>query len=251
MRIGIRARIFCGAFALAVAAAPTQGTALTVFDPSNFSQNVRQVAESIKAFYQRNEQLIQQIMTAANTARAVQGLGNGNYLGAVSSVAGLAGVDDEYLGMLNNARSLALRSDQLMRLADSISSPAQAAQAADLAMTLTSNVVSDSAALLARLEPLAETNQRLALAMTSSEAAVGSTQALQAQTQVAAIEAQIQAQTYEIQRLRLANELARDQRQLLQEQLAQYRYQAETEALTRPLPKSNVPADWWKPKTMF
>ncbi|MEQ9153485.1 MAG: hypothetical protein RLO06_18550 [Parvibaculum sp.] len=239
------------AAALLIAAAPQPASALTVFDPSNFSQNVRQVAESIKAFYQRNEQLIQQIMTAANTARAVQGLSNGNYLGAVSSVAGLAGVDGEYLGMLNNARMLVLRSDQLMALADSIGSPAHAAQAAELAMTLTSNVISDSAALLARLEPMAATNQRLALAMTSSEVAVGSTQALQAQTQVAAVEAQLQAQTYEIQRLRLANELAREQRELLDQQVAQYRYQQETEALLQPVPKADVAADWWKPKTKF
>ncbi|WP_028793097.1 hypothetical protein [Thalassobaculum salexigens] len=246
----IRKRLAIAIVASSCVLAPP-AKAFTVFDPANFSQNIQQVAESIKAFYQRHEQTIQLMMVVGQTALSVATLQNGNYSGVASSLANLAGVDQDYSGAISNAQDLIMRSQQLMSLAERVKTPQDAVAAAKIAMTLSQNVMNDSAALLGRLEPMAVSQQRLMLAMTASEFAVGQTQATQAQSQVDAIRTQIEAQSYEIQRLQLANSLAKEQQAMIEREVAAFRFQEENRVLAEPVKKGAVPDDWWKPKTTF
>jgi conjugal transfer/entry exclusion protein len=221
--------------------------ALTVFDPANFGQNVRQVAESVKAFAQRNQQLLQLIATAANTARSVQGLTNGQYTAVFGAVNSLGALDQQYAGTLHNAHDLVVRSTQLMNLANRIQTPQDAIAASDFAITLTSNVISDSSQLLSALEPSYATGQKLANAMTASSTATGETQAIQAQTQLHAVNAQIEMQQYEIARLQLANELAREQKAYLESQRSKYRLAAAADAMRQPVPSGTADPDLFMP----
>ena len=208
-------------------------TALTVFDPQNFGQNLRQVAESVKAFYQRNQQTFQLIQQTAQLAAATKNLANGNYYSAISTMAHLAGA--EYSGALKNAEMAHARAEQLLLLASNINSPEAALRAAKWGQTLTESVINDSAVLLSRLEPLAATTQKLAVAMAASQTATGQTSALQAQTQVQAINTSIAAQNLEVQKTRLAAENAERQKKWLYEAEQYYFRKASAAALRRPI----------------
>ncbi|MEP1580734.1 MAG: hypothetical protein ABJJ87_17175, partial [Lentilitoribacter sp.] len=153
----------------------------------------------------------------------------------------LAGVDQQYSGMLRNGADLINRSNQLMDLASRISSPEDALAASQFAQALARNVINDSAELLASLEPLSQTTQKLSFAMTASQAAVGETQAIQAQTQLSAVNTQLNAQRFEIERLQLANQLARDQRNYIQEQEAKFRIDSAIQGLRTPTPRGSSP----------
>ena len=207
----------------------TPAAALTVFDPKNFSQNLRQVAEDVKAFYQRHEQTIELIKTTISTAAAVQGMENGNYMTAVNTMASLTAQDTQ--GAFADAKSAALRTSQLVTLANNINSPEDALKAAKLASTLTQNVLNDSAQMLQRLEPLHQTTTNLQTAMLSSRTAVGQTAAVQAQTQVAAIQAGIQARQLEIARYNFQIAHAERQKRLLEEAEKHYLHKMRWEAV--------------------